>query len=112
MALALSVESGREPAAVAPAQAVWGAPTTAPCARLDMITARLAPEAADAAKAAQRKAWRLSDVMSALGTGPVAEILIKKADLPGPVQPGSLLEAVKMFRGLIPPSRRHPDRPC
>jgi hypothetical protein len=112
MALALSAESGREPASVAPAQAVWAPPTTANASRTDMISARLATEAADAAGAAQRKAWRLPDVMRALGTGPAAEMLIEKADLPGPVQPGSLLEAVKMFRGLIPPPRRHPDMLC
>ncbi len=108
-ALALSAESGREPAAVAPARAVWAPPTTAPAARGDMSAARLSTEAADAAEAARRRAWRLPDVMLALGTGPTAEMLLAKADTPGPVQPGSLLEAVKMFRGLIPPPRQHPD---
>lgn len=112
LALALGAESGREPAGVAPTQAVRGGPTTAPAARAEMITARLATEAADAAEAARRKAWRLSDVMRTLGTGPAAEMLIEKADLPGPVQPGSLLEAVKVFRGLIPPPRQHPDMFC
>lgn len=112
MALASGRESGREPAGVAPAQAVWGAPTPAPAARTDMTAARLAPEAAADVEAAQRRSWRLSDVMRALGTAAAAERLIEKADQPGPVQPGSLLEAVKMFRGLIPPPREHPDVLC
>ncbi|HET9069339.1 MAG TPA: hypothetical protein VFN28_11900 [Amaricoccus sp.] len=40
----------------------------------------------------------MADVVAAIGGGPRARLLIEAASRPGPVEPGSLLEAVKALR--------------
>ena len=45
-----------------------------------------------------RRTWRMADVVAAISGGPRARMLIEAASRPGPVEPGSLLEAVKALR--------------
>jgi hypothetical protein len=40
----------------------------------------------------------MADVVAAISGGPRARLLIEAASRPGPVEPGSLLEAVKALR--------------
>ena len=40
----------------------------------------------------------MADVVAAISGGPRARLLIEAASRPGPVEPGSLLEAIKALR--------------
>jgi hypothetical protein len=92
---------GARPAATTPAPAFSGTPVTAPATR-HAFTAPEAPSASEDrerayAMASQRR-WRMSDVVAAISGGPRAQLLIEAASRPGPVQPGSLIEAIKALR--------------
>ena len=56
------------------------------------------PPTPRALAAAGRRTWRMADVVAAISGGPRARMLIEAASRPGPVEPGSLLEAVKALR--------------
>jgi hypothetical protein len=58
------------------------------------------PEAPDRAEAPRR--WSLAEVLGAIGKAPGPEAILARADRPGPVEPGSLLEAVKALRASLP----------
>jgi hypothetical protein len=55
-------------------------------------------EPARAGALENQRQWRLADVVAAISGGPRARMLIEAASRPGPVEPGSLLEAVKALR--------------
>jgi hypothetical protein len=55
-----------------------------------------------------QRAWRMAEALAAIGGGPRAERLIELANRPGPVPPGSLLEAIKRLG--IAPSDARPSR--
>jgi hypothetical protein len=79
-----------------------GTPVSAPATRPEFAV--VAPEVAPAIEIPLMRAWRMADVMAAIGGGPRAERLIELANRPGPVQPGSLLEAIKRLRVAPPPA--------
>ena len=90
--------AGNPPPGGAPdAAGAGGTPVTAPATR------RAFSDPGDVASAeerepAARRTWRMADVVAAISGGPRARRLIEAASRPGPVEPGSLLEAVKALR--------------
>ena len=85
-------------AAALPPEAAGGTPVTAPATRHAFGQASGVSQQRGRAGAAQSRTWRMADVMAAIGGGPRALRLIEAAGRPGPVEPGSLLEAVKALR--------------
>ncbi len=80
------------------AAAAAGTPITAPATRPAFSAAPAATSSEDEARAhalKMQRQWRLADVFAAIGGGPRAERLIEAASRPGPVEPGSLTEALK-----------------
>ena len=85
-----------------PAQAAAraGTPVTAPAVKADFASDRMAPESGDKIHDIEiplQREWRMAEALAAIGGGPQAESLIERANRPGPVPPGSLLEAIKML---------------
>jgi len=80
--------------AIMTAAVATGTPITAPATRSAFGQADDSDDASGS-YAAQRRRWRLADVLAAIGGGPRAEHLIAAANRPGPVEPGSLTEALK-----------------
>lgn len=80
--------------------ATGGTPVTAPATRHGFTASESRAEAG-------HRTWRMADVVAAIGGGPRARMLIEAASRPGPVEPGSLLEAVKALRPApsLPESR-------
>ncbi len=81
--------------------AASGTPVTAPATRHAFGLPEEAPASEERERAyalASQRKWRMADVVAAIGGGPRAQLLIEAASRPGPVQPGSLLEAVKALR--------------
>jgi hypothetical protein len=82
------------------AQPTAGTPVTAAATRHAFATSESHPsdEPARAWALENQRQWRLADVVAAISGGPRARMLIEAASRPGPVEPGSLLEAVKALR--------------
>lgn len=81
--------------------ATSGTPLTAPATR-HAFTLRDTPLASEEQEPAlaleSQRTWRMSDIIAAISGGPRAEHLIEVASRPGPVEPGSLMEAIKAVR--------------
>lgn len=77
-----------------------GTPVTAPAARFEF--GRPAADAERAPAVETKRRWSLAEVLGAIGKAPGPEAILARADRPGPVEPGSLLEAVKAMRASIP----------
>ena len=78
-----------------------GTPVTAPATRHAFTATGPSAGAGDSAEREPlegRRTWRMADVVAAISGGPRARMLIEAASRPGPVEPGSLLEAVKALR--------------
>ncbi len=92
---------GAAAAAVQAPPTTAGTPVTAPATRHAFTPPDAQPTSEERERAYalenQRK-WRVADVVAAISGGPRAQLLIEAASRPGPVQPGSLLEAVKALR--------------
>lgn len=98
---AAATPSSDPPSAARPAPAFGGTPVTAPATR-HAFTSPEGPGASEdrerAYALANQRKWRMVDVVAAISGGPRAQLLIEAASRPGPVQPGSLLEAIKALR--------------
>jgi hypothetical protein len=77
----------------APGSGRSGTPVTAPAVKADFAAGE---PLSDVEMPLQRE-WRMAEALAAIGGGPRAEWLIRVASRPGPVPPGSLLEAIKML---------------
>jgi hypothetical protein len=77
-----------------------GTPVTAPAARVEF--GRPTDDAERAPAIETKRRWSLAEVLGAIGKAPGPEAILAMADRPGPVEPGSLLEAVKAMRASIP----------
>ena len=75
-----------------------GTPVTAPATRHAFTATGRPPSATPREPLEGRRTWRMADVVAAISGGPRARMLIEAASRPGPVEPGSLLEAVKALR--------------
>jgi hypothetical protein len=83
-----------------------GTPVTAPAVRPEFANAPSTAEEplCDVEIPLQRE-WRMAEALAAIGGGPRAERLIERANRPGPVPEGSLLEAIKTL-GIAPHDSR------
>jgi len=77
-----------------------GTPAAAPAVRVEF--GQPAENAGRARAIDMQRRWTLAAVLGAIGKAPGPEAILAKADQPGPVEPGSLLEAVKAMRASIP----------
>ena len=62
--------------------------------------------------AAGHRSWSLAEVSAALGTPAQVKRLLAAADTPGPIEPGSLIAALKTIRGAATPGGETADRPA
>lgn len=98
----------RSPAPAAPAgmfaggrgAASAGTPVTAAAVRAEFTRP---DEDAERSRAMEmQRRWTLAEVIGAIGKAPGPDAILARADRPGPVEPGSLIEAVKAMRASIP----------
>lgn len=92
--------SGRHHSADPAPRSRAGTPVTASAVRADFAPGR--PEALPAEPLSDveiplERRWRMAEALAAIGGGPRAESLIERANRPGPVPPGSLIEAIKLL---------------
>lgn len=92
--------ASQAPAATAGPASPTGTPVTATAVRAEFTRPDEDVERTRAIEFQRR--WSLAEVLGAIGKAPGAEAILARADRPGPVEPGSLMEAVKSLRASLP----------